>query len=120
MPRRRGAGLGGGGGERGVRGWATGEVLGGRWHYPLLSLVLSYARSIRRNCSDPEFQVIGITFGVLLAAGTVFYSLVEGWGLLDALYFCVMTLATIGYGDFSPKTALGKVFTSVYVLVGIG
>jgi voltage-gated potassium channel len=31
-----------------------------------------------------------------------------------------MTLATVGYGDFAPKTDLGKIFTMLYVFVGIG
>lgn len=39
---------------------------------------------------------------------------------LDALYFSVMTLATVGYGDLSPHTALGKLFSIVYVLIGVG
>jgi hypothetical protein len=57
---------------------------------------------------------------VMLAAGSVFYRLVEGWAWLDALYFCVVTLATIGYGDLAPKTGAGKAFTIVFVLIGIG
>ena len=55
-----------------------------------------------------------------LAIGSVFYTLVEGWSLLDAVYFCIVTLATIGYGDFAPKTAAGKLFTIAYIIVGIG
>jgi hypothetical protein len=36
------------------------------------------------------------------------------------LYFCVVTLATVGYGDFAPRTSFGKVFTIVYILIGAG
>jgi voltage-gated potassium channel len=56
----------------------------------------------------------------LLVVGTTFYSLVEGWSALDALYFSTLTLATVGFGDFVPETEAGKVFTILYVLVGIG
>ncbi len=56
----------------------------------------------------------------LLLGGTVFYVLWEGWSVVDALYFCAMSLATVGYGDLVPHTDLGKIFTTVYVLAGIG
>lgn len=56
----------------------------------------------------------------LLIVGTIFYVLVEGWSVVDALYFCAMSLATVGYGDVVPDTDVGKVFTVVYVLSGIG
>jgi voltage-gated potassium channel Kch len=36
------------------------------------------------------------------------------------LYFSVITLTTVGYGDFSPQTPAGKIFTMIYVLVGLG
>ncbi len=56
----------------------------------------------------------------LIAFGTIFYTLVEGWQPLDAAYFCVVTLATIGYGDFAPETGLGKLFTIFYIVAGLG
>jgi voltage-gated potassium channel len=39
---------------------------------------------------------------------------------LDSLYFSLITLTTVGYGDFSPTKPLAKIFTMVYILVGIG
>src|SRR5918995_1358378 len=57
---------------------------------------------------------------VAIVSGTAFYSLVEGLRFVDALYFSVVTLTTVGYGDFAPETDVGKLFTAVYVLVGIG
>jgi hypothetical protein len=56
----------------------------------------------------------------LLIVGTAFYTVVEGWGVIDAVYFSAMSLATVGYGDVVPVTAVGKLFTVVYVLAGIG
>ena len=55
-----------------------------------------------------------------LSVGTVFYHFVESLSWLNAYYFSVITLATVGYGDITPKTDLGKVFTTFYVLVGVG
>lgn len=55
-----------------------------------------------------------------LIFGTFMFHWVEGWSYLDSLYFCVISLATVGYGDFTPQTALGKVLTMVYIINGIG
>ena len=56
----------------------------------------------------------------LLLAGTVFYVAVEGFTVVDAFYFSAMSLATVGFGDIVPTTDVGKIFTVVYVLSGIG
>ncbi len=56
----------------------------------------------------------------ILLVGMLFYSKVEHWRLLDSLYFSVVTLTTVGYGDLAPQTDLGKSFTIVYLLLGIG
>ncbi|KAL5791714.1 hypothetical protein ACOSP7_000308 [Xanthoceras sorbifolium] len=39
---------------------------------------------------------------------------------VDALYFIVVTLCTIGYGDIVPDTTFTKLFTCVFILVGFG
>ncbi|RVW39589.1 Two-pore potassium channel 3 [Vitis vinifera] len=39
---------------------------------------------------------------------------------VDALYFSVVTLCTIGYGDIVPDTTFTKMFTCVFILVGFG
>ena len=79
-----------------------------------------FTRAFRHAWHDPTFHCLAIMTGGVLAAGTTFYHWVEGWRWLDSLYFCVITLATVGYGDFSPQTDLGKIFTMIYVFIGIG
>lgn len=55
----------------------------------------------------------------LIIIGMLFYSIAEGWNHIDSLYFTVMTLTTVGYGDMYPTTVASKLFTIVYVLVGV-
>lgn len=56
----------------------------------------------------------------MLGVGTVVYHYLEHWSWLNAYYFSVVTLATVGYGDLTPKTDFGKFFTTFYILIGVG
>lgn len=56
----------------------------------------------------------------VLAAGTVFFRLVEGWSWLDSYFFTVITISTVGYGSLVPATALGKIGTTAFIFVGLG
>ncbi len=83
-------------------------------------VTLRFAHSLRRASRDPEFRGLFVIVVVTLAAGTLFYWKVEGWSLLDSFYFSSITLTTVGFGDFTPQTDAGKLFTVFYVLTGVG
>lgn len=85
-----------------------------------LIVLRQLGRALGVAWGDAEFRALGFIWVVLLALGTLFYHQVEGWAWFDSLYFCVITLATVGYGDFSPQTVAGKAFTIFYVMLGIG
>lgn len=85
-----------------------------------ITVLVRFVRSLRASLRDPEFQAVLFLVVITLAAGTVFYWRMEGWSVLDSLYFSVVTLTTIGYGDLSPTTAASKVFTIFYAFIGIG
>ncbi|XP_042383637.1 two-pore potassium channel 3-like [Zingiber officinale] len=40
--------------------------------------------------------------------------------VVDALYFCIVTMCTIGYGDITPVTASAKIFSIMFVIIGFG
>ncbi|XP_019169736.1 PREDICTED: two-pore potassium channel 3-like isoform X2 [Ipomoea nil] len=40
--------------------------------------------------------------------------------VVDAIYFCIVTMCTIGYGDITPTTPATKMFSILFVLVGFG
>lgn len=56
----------------------------------------------------------------VLAAGTVGYMLIEGWGLLDAVYMTVITVATVGFREVHPLSEAGHWFTIALVFSGVG
>jgi voltage-gated potassium channel len=77
-------------------------------------------RAVLVMARDREERGPLVLVASLLIVGTIFYVAVEGWSVIDAVYFCAMSLATVGYGDVVPATEVGKVFTVIYVLAGIG
>ena len=56
----------------------------------------------------------------VIAGGTLFFRLVEGWSWLDSYFFTVVTLSTVGYGSLVPATAAGKIGTTVMIFLGLG
>jgi len=77
-------------------------------------------RTIWSFLRDKEYRDLVITTVVVLILGSIVYHYLEGWNWLDSLYFSVITLTTVGYGDFAPQTDGGKIFTIIYIIVGIG
>lgn len=69
---------------------------------------------------DENYRNLLYTTFTILGIGTVVYHYLEEWSWIDSIYFSVVTLTTIGYGDFTPKTDIGKIFTIGYIFLGIG
>jgi voltage-gated potassium channel len=61
---------------------------------------------------------IFIFVGILLLGGGI-YSKLEGWSIVDSIYFSAVTITTLGYGDFVPQTDAGKLFTILFSVSGI-
>lgn len=76
--------------------------------------------SIAMAFRQPNVIALMSLLVVMVTFSAIIYMLLEGWGFLDAVYFCVVTMSTVGYGDFSPQTPLGKTFTIFYLFIGIG
>jgi len=87
---------------------------------PFVPLVQGIGRAFREGLRDPAFRALLAILVGLLAAGTIAFHFVEGWDWLDSLYFCVITMATVGYGDFHPVTPLGKILAMLFIVVGLG
>lgn len=71
----------------------------------------------------PSRARIRIVLTAVLAAivlGTIIFRLLEGWSILDSLYVTAQTLTTVGFGDITPRTPLGRAFATVFMIVGVG
>lgn len=83
----------------------------------LIRLIRAVVHALRE---DDDFRGLLVLLLTLLGGATYFYWQVEGWSVVDSLYFSVMTMSTIGYGDLAPTTALSKLFTVVFSVLSIG
>ena len=63
-------------------------------------------------------------YGTILAAvvilGTIGLVITESLHPFDAVYFVIVTIATVGFGDISPHTAAGRIITIAIILTGVG
>lgn len=91
---------------------------------PILFAIWLLSAQVRRAAwrALQEPRTRGLVYATLLIIvfGAIFYRAVEGWRWLDAFYFTVITLTTVGYGDLAPQSDAAKLFTMFYILVGLG
>ena len=87
---------------------------------PTLLNILRLLKAIVRSWHIPAFRAGLVLTILILFSGTVFYRSVEGWSWVDSLYFSVTTASTVGLGDLAPQTQAGKLFTVLYIFVGVG
>ena len=64
-------------------------------------------------------RVASLTAGIVGAFASAFV-VVEGWPVVDALYFTATTFATIGFGDLKPVRPAGRLLTSMCGVAGVG
>lgn len=56
----------------------------------------------------------------LIVIGVTGYSILERWNLLDSLYMTIITLTTVGFTEVRPLSEQGRVFTIIFIILGIG
>ena len=68
---------------------------------------------------DKHARPIYFYAGFIVLIGAILYRWLEGWSWLDSVYFVIITLTTIGFGDLSPTTTLTKLITIFYAVNGV-
>jgi Na+-translocating ferredoxin:NAD+ oxidoreductase RnfE subunit len=83
------------------------------------------SRKLRHKFAVGLYSGLGVVWPIvsgllaLIAGFGVIVGRIEGWKLSESLYFAFVTGLTIGYGDFSPKTLLGRVLAVVIGILGV-
>jgi len=91
----------------------------------MLSYVLMASnndREIKKEADEISrvLLMLGLASFSLVASGSLLFKYLEDFDWLDSVYFSVVSLTTVGYGDITPVTDAGKIFTMFYLLAGIG
>ena len=94
------------------------RLLGMAKHYPPMKIFLmTIAASYR------ELILLGLMLSCcrVISATLIFYAEAENGvfkSIPDGMYWAVITMTSVGYGDYSPKTGLGFVVASICALLG--
>ena len=94
--------------------------------------IIRYTRLIRsQDIIDLISLLVKFLVLWLIGAGIIYFLEAQGdpWleirngnndtTFLDYTYFIMVTISTVGYGDISPKTALGKAYMTFFIIVGL-
>jgi hypothetical protein len=67
-----------------------------------------------------RLKVFLIVLLAVVVLGIFGLMVIEDLSLADALYFTIVTVATVGYGDIHPATLAGKILAVVLIITGVG
>ncbi|XP_075478066.1 two-pore potassium channel 1-like [Primulina tabacum] len=75
---------------------------------------------------NPSFRRVIIYLILYLVIGTICFSIfmnkisgIKTNGVLDSIYFCIVTMTTVGYGDLVPNSAVTKLLACAFVFTGM-
>ena len=75
---------------------------------------------------DSNLMLVAIVLPIYLGLGTLCFYLLDPQmkghktnGIIDAIYFCIVTMATVGYGDIVPDTVLTKLIVCAFAFTGM-
>ena len=72
---------------------------------------------VRRVLIKLSPPLIGLT--IILIAGTILFSLFEEIPYFDAFYWTIVVISTVGFGDITPQTFMGKILFIILVIFGL-
>jgi voltage-gated potassium channel len=89
----------------------------------LSSAAVRGAAGIRRLLEPRSLPYVASAVGIVVVAGSGLLYAVEleadGRSGIDAIWWAITTVTTVGYGDIAPHTALGRLVAALVMLVGI-
>jgi voltage-gated potassium channel len=84
----------------------------------------SILRKAIKNSREKIIVFVGVVLSVCIVLGTIMF-LIEGpengfTSIPRSIYWAIVTLTTVGFGDIAPATVLGQLFASILMILGYG
>lgn len=76
-------------------------------------------REVKLHQANLSLLATIIVFVVFWLVGGLIFCYIEDWNYFDGVYYCFVTLLTIGYGDFTPQKPLGRSFFIVWAFFAV-
>ncbi|KAG0201622.1 hypothetical protein BGX28_005591 [Mortierella sp. GBA30] len=76
-------------------------------------------KRVKRVVKRKMIMRMGCIWIVLWFGGAGVFCALEKWSFLESLYFCYVTLTTIGFGDYVPREPGSIEFWNIYVFIGL-
>lgn len=86
----------------------------------VVGLIGKATKHIRKFFNTNGFAYMVYASGTVLLLGATVYSIAENVNFIDSLWWAFVTSTTVGYGDISPVSAVGRITAMVLMLTGIG
>jgi len=95
------------------------------FHFYRSSRVIKLLKDMGKEIWYEMMIILIISMQCLLISGVLFYALEHGTNprvksIFDGLWWAVVTLTTIGYGDIYPITFFGRILAMILAMIGIG
>jgi hypothetical protein len=97
--------------------WGQGGEGGGAG--PATTMAATKAEARWRQLKRDLWRRLGGFVAYWVGGACVLFKLEERWTMVDSLYFGVVTLSSVGFGDLILSTAASRVFGMLYALVGV-
>lgn len=74
----------------------------------------------RMNTVRRQMGILWCLLVLFLFGGAFIYTILEPWTYVESLYFCFVTLSTVGFGDYLPSTNTSRLFSMFFMIFGLG
>ena len=69
--------------------------------------------------THPKLRFLAVIVGIFILLGVALFTTLEDWSIIDAFYFTVATITTVGFGDLTPTHPASRVIASLFMLLTV-